>query len=46
MISVTVQEYKNGKFTDYEFDLDSKLKEIEEQKNKEQEAKKTKAVEA
>jgi len=45
MIWLEVKEYKNGKLVDYDFDLDSKLKENEEAKNKEVEAKKTKAVE-
>jgi hypothetical protein len=45
MISVEIKEYKKGSLKDYEFDLDSVLKEIELKKEKELEAKKTKAVE-
>ncbi|MFK7779752.1 MAG: peptidylprolyl isomerase [Candidatus Gracilibacteria bacterium] len=46
MISVEIKEYKNGGLKDYDFNLDAKLKEIEEIKKQNIEAKKNKAVEA
>jgi peptidyl-prolyl cis-trans isomerase B (cyclophilin B) len=46
IISIDIKEYKNWVLKDYDFDLDSTLKEAEEAKKQEQEAKKTKAIEA
>jgi cyclophilin family peptidyl-prolyl cis-trans isomerase/FKBP-type peptidyl-prolyl cis-trans isomerase 2 len=45
MISVEIKEFKDGSLKDYAFELDSKIKEIEEIKKQEIETKKTKAVE-
>ncbi len=45
IISIEIKEYNGSSFVDYDFDLDATLKEIEEAKAAEKEAKKTKAVE-
>lgn len=45
MISIEIKEYKNNSLKDYDFDLDSTLAKIEEDKKATQEAKKTKVVE-
>ncbi len=46
IISLEIKEYNNGTFKDYNFDLDSKLKEIEASKASKKEAKKNLVVKA
>lgn len=46
IISIDIKEYKNWLLKDYDFDLDSTLKAVEEAKKQEMEAKKTKEIEA
>ena len=44
MISIDIKEYDNGKLKDYNFDLDSILKKVEDTKKTENEAKKDKVL--
>ena len=44
MISIDIKEYDNGKLKDYNFDLDTVLKKVEETKKTENEAKKDKVL--
>lgn len=46
IISVDIKQYENGQLKDYSFDVDAKIKDIEEDKKAKAEAKKTKAAES
>jgi cyclophilin family peptidyl-prolyl cis-trans isomerase/FKBP-type peptidyl-prolyl cis-trans isomerase 2 len=46
IISIEIKEYQNGTFKDYNFDLDTALKQMEEIDAKKKEAKKIKAISA